>query len=149
VHLPRAEPTMQERRPGLAGWRRDSGGVSIFLAVTFAGLALLAGLIVDAGRVLHANAHASDLAGKAARVGAQEIDLTSLRAGRPRLDHAAAEAAAGAYLVDHDLRGDVAATDTAVVVTVTWHVDFHLAAFLRPDGATVIQTRVAAPTAGP
>jgi hypothetical protein len=132
-----------------AEWKRDGGSVSLFLAVTFAGLALLAGLIVDAGGVLHANAHASDLAGKAARVGAQEIDLASLRAGQPRLDHAAAEAAAHDYLVKHGLRGAVTATDDTVTVIVRWHVDFNLLAALRPDGATVTQARTAVPTFGP
>jgi Flp pilus assembly protein TadG len=117
--------------------------------LTFAALVLFAGLIVDAGRVLHANAHASDLAGKAARVGAQELDPASIRTGLPRLEPAAAEAAARRYLAEHDLRGAVAATGEAVTVTVSWHVDYWLIAALRPGGATVTQSRVAVPITGP
>jgi hypothetical protein len=131
------------------GVSAGSGAVSLFLVITFAALVLFAGLIVDAGRVLHANAHASDLAGKAARVGAQELDPASLRAGLASLDPVAAETAARRYLAEHDLHGDVAATGEAVTVTVSWHVDYWLVASLRPGGATVTQSRVAVPTTGP
>jgi hypothetical protein len=127
----------------------DAGAVSLFLTVAFTGLVLFAGLIADAGRVLHANAQASDLAGKAARAGAQEIDAASIREGRPRLDRAVAERAARDYLAAHNLKGAAAATGDGITVTVTWHVDYRFIAALRRGGATVIQSRTATPTSGP
>jgi len=135
--------------PAARGLGNETGAVSLVLALIFVAFLLFAGLIVDGGRVLHANAHASDLAGKAARVGAQEIDPGSIRAGgAPRLDEAAAEAAASDYLDTHRLTGHVVASGERVTVTVSWPVRFWLITALRP-GATVTQTRSAVPTAGP
>jgi Flp pilus assembly protein TadG len=129
--------------------RREAGAVSLFLALIFVAFLLFAGLIVDGGRVLHANAHASDLAGKAARVGAQEIDPSSIRAGGPTLlDEAAAETAAGNYLATHRLTGHVVASGQRISLTVSWPVRFWLITALRPS-ATVTQTRSAVPTTGP
>jgi Flp pilus assembly protein TadG len=140
--------TATRARYARAAREADEGVVSLFMAVFFVGVLLLCGVIVDAGRGVHANVHASDLAAKAARVGAQQLDLASLRAGTTVLDPSAAQDAASAYLAAHHIRGQVAATDQDVTVTVTWPIRYTLLAALRP-GATAVQTRTAAAIAGP
>ena len=135
-------------RPTPTGMGSDDGGISLFLAVFFMGVLLLCGVIADAGRGVHANVHASDTAAKAARVGAQQLDPASLRAGTTLLDPQAAQDAAAAYLAQHDIQGQVSATAQAVTVTVSWPVKYTLLAGLR-SGATAVQTRTAAPTEGP
>jgi Flp pilus assembly protein TadG len=134
----------------------DEGRISMFLLVIFMAFMLLTGITTDLGRVLHANARASDLAAKAARAGAQELDPASIRAGADQLDPTAAEQSALAY-VNTWRAGNPAGTQVAaradanpaqVSVTVTWPVRFWLLAALRPS-ATVTQTRTANPATGP
>jgi Flp pilus assembly protein TadG len=127
---------------------RDQGSISLFMVIVFMTAALMAGLVADAGRVLNANAHASDAAAKAARYGAQEVDPAGLRNGESRLIAPRAHAAASAYLTERHLDGQVQAAADSVTVTVTWPVRFTLLAALRPD-VTVTQTRTAVPLSGP
>ena len=62
----------------------ERGTVSTFVvALTFACL-LSAGLVLDGGRIVAARLEAADVAGNAARAGAQQV--IGLRAGEPRLD---------------------------------------------------------------
>ncbi len=129
--------------------QHDAGAISLLLAVLFLGAVILAGLITDAGRVLTANTDASDLAGKAARVGAQQITLTSIRAGHPRLDPTAADTAARAYLARHHTYGQITATGDTVTVTVTLHIRYLFLSMSGRTGATVTQTRSAVATHGP
>jgi Flp pilus assembly protein TadG len=149
--------TAADRRTSTGGRDpRDEGRISLFLLVIFLAFTLLAGFTTDLGRVLHANARASDLAAKAARAGAQKLDPASLRAGGDQLDPAAARRAALDYLRDWqaDTPAGAAVSGTAqadpgqVSVTVTWPVRFWLLAALRPS-ATVTQTRAATPATGP
>jgi Flp pilus assembly protein TadG len=133
--------------PPARGRGSDDGAVSFFMIVIFGMFLLFAGAIHDAGRVLNANAHASDVAAKAARFGAQELDLASIRSGTYHLRPDAAQAAATAYLNRRNVYGEVIATETEVTVTVTWPVEFRFLSKLRPE-ATVTQTRTAAPTTG-
>jgi len=121
------------------------------LAVLFAGALLLAGLLYDASRVLHANGHASDLAAAAARAGAQALDETSLRAGTPTLDPAQAETNARAYLTRHPEATLTALTvdGLTVTVTVTERVPYQLLTLAGHPDATVTQTRSATATTNP
>ncbi|WP_242606949.1 pilus assembly protein TadG-related protein [Protofrankia symbiont of Coriaria ruscifolia] len=143
--LPDATDRRTTRRRGTS----DEGAISLMLAVLFLGAVILAGLITDAGRVLHATTSASDLAGKAARVGAQQITLTSIRAGQPRLDPAAADTAARAYLTRHQATGEVTTADDTVTVTVTLHVPYLFLTMSGRTGETVTQTRSAVAVHGP
>ncbi|WP_131770943.1 pilus assembly protein TadG-related protein [Candidatus Protofrankia californiensis] len=127
----------------------DRGSVSLFLAVIFTAAVIFAGLVYDAGRVLDANSHAFDLAGKAARAGAQDLDLTGLRTGVVRVDPDAARRTALAYLARHGVTGQVAVADTRVTVTVALHIDYRLLTLIGRTGATVTGTRTAVATAGP
>lgn len=134
----------------------DEGRISMFLLVIFMAFVLLAGITTDLGRVLHANARASDLAAKAARTGAQELDPGSIRAGANDLNPAAAEQAALEYVgtwragnpAGTEVSARAEATPAQIGVTVTWPVRFWLLAALRPS-ATVTQTRTANPATGP
>ena len=127
--------------------RSDAGTVSLLLIGVFSGMLLLSGLVVDASRAQHANAHASDLAAKAARVGAQEIDPASLRNGNYRLNPTAARTAALRYLARRHLRGKVQIDGPLISVTVAWPVRFWLLAPIK-KGVTVTQTRTVVITDG-
>ena len=97
----------------------ESGSVSAFVAVIAIGLVMVAGLVYDGGQVLSAQATARDLAANAARAGAQEIDLDSLRAdGVAVLDPARAATAAHGYLSASGVNGDVDVVGADITVTV-------------------------------
>lgn len=103
-------------RARLAGER---GSVSAFVAVIALGLVMVAGLVYDGGQVLSAQATARDLAGNAARAGAQELDLDVLRAeGVARLDPGRASAAAEDYLAENGVEGSVVVDGADITVTV-------------------------------
>jgi hypothetical protein len=119
------------------------------LCVLFAGALLFAGLLIDAGRVMAANADACDLAGKAARAGAQAVDPRSIRTGTPALDATAARSAARGYLDRHRTAGTVAVDGAAVTVTVHTRVSYTLLTLSGRRGETVTQTRSAAAVGGP
>jgi len=127
----------------------DQGGVSLMIAVLFMGLVAIAGLVLDGRRLLAANTNASDLAGIAARVGAQDISPASIRAGHPALDTAAATADATAYLTRHHVTGQVRATATVVTVTVHLPVRYQLLALSGTSSRTITQTRSAGILTGP
>lgn len=89
------------------------------IAVMAIGL-LLAGLLFDGGTAMAAKASALNLAQQAARAGADQLDLIALRTtGEVRLEPAAAQDAAAAWLAQADAEGTVSATTDAVTVTVT------------------------------
>jgi hypothetical protein len=93
--------------------------VSAFVAVIALGLVMVAGLVYDGGQVLSAQATARDLAGNAARAGAQELDLDVLRAeGVARLDPGRASAAAEDYLGANGVEGTVLVDGADITVTV-------------------------------
>lgn len=105
----------------------ERGSVSPFLAVIAVALVMVAGLVYDGGEVLAAQARARDLAGNAARAGAQEIDLDALRlTGRPRLEPVRAAAAANAFLVDEGVAGDVLVVGERITVTVRLSYDMRI-----------------------
>lgn len=83
-------------------------------------LVLVAGMAYDGGQVIAAHNAARNDAERAARAGAQQIDLDHLRAtNEPRLDPAAAEAAALEYLERAGATGTATASGTSITVTVT------------------------------
>ena len=125
-------------------WRSDSGGVTAFVAVVAVALVMVAGMAYDGGPVLAAHASARSDAAKAARAGAQEIDLSVLRAtGEVALNPAAAEAAALAFLSDAGAAGTASVEGNAVTVTVTVVQPMHILPL--PD-RTVVATEEASAT---
>lgn len=100
--------------------REERGSVTAFVAVVASALVLVAGMAYDGGQVIAAHNAARNDAERAARAGAQQIDLGHLRAtSEPRLDPAAAEAAAIAYLERSGAIGTATVSGPSVTVTVT------------------------------
>jgi TPR repeat protein len=100
--------------------RGDRGSATGWaLGTMFVGL-LLAGLVFDGGAAMTTKASALSVAQQAARAGADQLDLATLRAtGEVHLDPAAAEQAAASWLAQAAQTGTVAATTEQVTVTVT------------------------------
>lgn len=97
----------------------EDGTISAFVAVLAVALIAVAGLAYDGGQVIRATTEARDVAGAAARAGAQQLAPSEVHAGRAWLDAAAAEQAATDFLATADVVGSVRATATDVFVTVT------------------------------
>lgn len=78
----------------------ERGSVSVFVLGLVVSLMVVAGLVVDGGRAVNARSAIMDDAEQAARAGANQVDLASLRAGEAvSLDAAAARTAAVEHLV--------------------------------------------------
>lgn len=100
--------------------RRDEAGqVTAFVTVMAVFLIVCAGLVVDGGRLLAARRQASDLAGEAARAGAQMVSIDDLRRSNTQvLDVPAARTAAEQFLADAGVDGEVDVDGASVTVTV-------------------------------
>jgi Flp pilus assembly protein TadG len=98
----------------------DRGSITAFVAIVATALVLVAGMAYDGGRVIAAHTTARNDAERAARAGAQQIDLDHLRStGEPRLDPVAAQAAAVAYLARTGATGSATVSEASVTVTVS------------------------------
>ncbi|HEY5554143.1 MAG TPA: pilus assembly protein TadG-related protein [Cellulomonas sp.] len=103
------------------GEHGEDGTVSVFVLVLVVALMVVAGLVVDGGRAVNGRAAAMDSAEQAARAGANQVDLATLRTtGEARLDPAAAQVVAVDYLVARGYdAARITATADAAQVTVT------------------------------
>jgi len=104
------------------GTDREAGSVTVFVAITVAGLLVLCGLVADGGVKLRATQRADSVAAEAARASGQALDLPSAIEGtRVRVDRQAAVNAATAYLAATGQTGTVSvgADGTTLDVTVT------------------------------
>jgi hypothetical protein len=98
----------------------DRGSVTAFVAVVALGLVMVAGMAYDGGQTIAVQTRARSVAAKAARAGAQEIDLTRLRSsGETILDPRAARTAASAYLDEVGVTGSSTVNGNRITVTVT------------------------------
>jgi Flp pilus assembly protein TadG len=98
----------------------DHGTITAFVAVLALALVMVAGLVYDGGQVLATQAKVRDIAGSAARAGAQEIDIDALRAtGSVIIDPARAEAAARDHLERAGALGTISIDGASVTVTAT------------------------------
>ena len=123
--------------------RDERGSITAFVAVVATALVFVAGMAYDGGQVIAAHQAARSLAARAARAGAQQVDLGHLRAtGEPRLDPTAAESAALEYLERTGATGTADATGTAISVTVTRTQPMHI---LPGPGRTITVTETATP----
>jgi hypothetical protein len=109
-------------------WERsDRGSLTAFVVVMATAMVLVAGMAYDGGAVLTAHATARSYASKAARAGAQKIDLDMLRStGDVVLDPSAAAAAADRYLGAVGAQGSVSVEGDTVTVTVTVVQPMHI-----------------------
>lgn len=100
--------------------RTEDGAVTGFVAVLAVALVLVAGMVLDGGQLVTSGVEARRLAASAARAGAQEVDVDTLRStGSARLSQAAARRAAEDFLAAADQTGTVDVRGTRVTVTVT------------------------------
>ena len=100
--------------------RGEGGSVSAFVAVVAVGLVMVAGMAYDGGQIVAAQATARDLAGSAARAGAQEVDLDRLRStGDATLDPDRATAVAQAFLAEAGFTGTMRVSGPSITVTVS------------------------------
>lgn len=97
----------------------EDGTVSAMVAVLAVALLACAGLAFDGGAIITETAHARDVAGGAARAGAQQADLAALHDARADLDPDAAIAAAKQFLAAAGATGTVSVEGVTVTVTVT------------------------------
>lgn len=99
--------------------RDDAGQVTPLVVVMAVALLLCAGLVVDGGRVFAARREASDVAGQAARAGAQAVSVDRLRGDNASaLEPGRARAAAASFLAAAGHGGVVSVRGDAVTVTV-------------------------------
>lgn len=118
--------------------RDERGTITAFVAVVATALVLVAGMAYDGGRVIAEHNAARNDAERAARAGAQQIDLDHLRAtNEPRLDPLAAEQAAIRYLRLAGTTGTATASGASITVTVTVHQSM----FILPGGDRTITVR--------
>lgn len=97
----------------------DAGQVTAFVTILAVALLAVAGLVLDAGTALSAKTDALDQAQAAARVGAQQLDLTAWRThNQIKLDPTRAATAAKGWLTTNHLTGQVTASTSTVTVTV-------------------------------
>jgi hypothetical protein len=91
---------------------------TIWTVVVAGACLLMVGLVLDGGTVLRARSSSYDLAGGAARAGAQALDQQALAQGVVSLDTTAAQAAALDWLAARDTSGVVVIEGDTVTVTV-------------------------------
>jgi Flp pilus assembly protein TadG len=101
--------------------RRDSGSLTLLLAVLMVALLALAGLVIDGGRKLNQSARAYAIAEEAARAGAGMVDRSAAyRSGTFMVDEGQALAVARAYLASTGGASSVSADGPRrIKVTVT------------------------------
>ena len=100
--------------------RDERGSITDFVAVVATALVLVAGMAYDGGQVIAAHNAARNDAERAARAGAQQIDIDHLRAtNEPILDATAAEQAAVDFLERSGATGTASVSGASITVTVT------------------------------
>jgi Flp pilus assembly protein TadG len=131
-------------------WLRDDrGSATVFGLFLIVVVLVLAGAMIEGGNAMSARGHATDVAQQAARAGADKLDLAALREhGLVRIDPAAAQAAASAFLAQGGETGTVTATPAQVSVTVTVTRPGILVPILGINTLTVHATATAAPVTG-
>ena len=105
--------------PGAISLLNDTGSLTAFVAVFCLTLFILVGLVVDAGRAVAARSAAMSEAEQAARAGAGQVSVDSLRSGEVAIDPASAIRVANDYLLSV---GQLGGTTTVVGQMVTVHI---------------------------
>lgn len=99
----------------------DRGSVSALVVCVSAALVLLGLYLHDSSVVIDEYARISDVAGNAARVGAQSV--VGIRAGNPHLDTPAAVLTARRFLRDNGVSATVTISGGSVIVEAESEVD--------------------------
>lgn len=119
---------------------RDQGGVGPLMMILFVILVGFVGISYDSGVLFTARRESITIAGAAARAGANELDQSTIYAGDPRLDPAAAVARAQQFAFDED--SDTALANVgpdlrSVTIEVTQSVDLFFLSFFGIGPITV------------
>jgi len=129
------------RRALTSGRGDDRGSATPFIVGLTVVLFAVAGLVADGGRAINARVAITDDAEAAARVGADQVRIGTLRgASVPRIDPVAATAAAQQFLVARGYAGSrisISADEDAVAVRVSDVVPTSLLQLIRIDSFTV------------
>lgn len=123
--------------------RDERGSISVFAAVVALAMVLVAGLVLDGGRLLAARRQADDIAANAARAGAQEIDETSLRSGGATVDPVAGGDAVSVHLATTPATGTARIAGDTVTVDVRLVVPMVLLGIAGVGPVTVAASRQA------
>ena len=100
--------------------RRDDGGIAVYTAIVTVTLLGIIGLVLDGGGKLRATERADAVAIEAARAAGQAVDPAAIITGKAiRVDPAAAEAAAYAYLRRAGATGTVTLSPDRTRLSVT------------------------------
>ena len=141
--------TVRPPEPG-AGRCPESGQITAFVVILMTALLACAGLSLDLGLALSSKLQLLDIAQGAARVGAEQIDLTALReTGQLRIAPATARSAAGAWLARTGHTGTITATAQTVTVIVDGAYRTQLLRIVGVSTVHLTATATAAPTRGP
>jgi hypothetical protein len=125
----------------------DSGSITAFVVMLLMTFVACAGLAVDGGRMVAAKVQLADQAENAARAGTQEI--TALRTGDPRIHPERALSTAQDFMIRHQIRGQVSATDLEVTVTTTRVVSMSLLGLFGVGSRLMSAQRSARPVTSP
>lgn len=130
----------------------DRGSASAFVVGLVVALLVVAGLVSDAGRAINARVAAVDDAEQAARVGANQLALSTMRDGnRPRIDSVRATSEVLDFLAARGYatsRASVSADVDAVTVTVRRDVPTTLLQLILIDSFAVEGTATARAAVG-
>lgn len=122
----------------------ERGVVGLYVAVAFTAVILITGLIVDGGAIRAGRREVGDVAGRAARAGAQEIDVDVLMGtGGIELEAVSAAAAATAVLNAEGRPGSVTVDFDRVTVSVEAEVPMRFLSVVGVGDKTVVATRTA------
>lgn len=121
--------------------RGDTGTLSAFMAIVTVALLVSAGLVLDGGRLLAARRRAADLAGNAARAGAQALDEDALRSGRAVIDPVAGRDAVAAHLAGTAAGWDARVAGDTIAVDVDVRTGMLLLGIVGVGDQTVTATR--------
>ena len=122
------------------------GSLSAFVAGLGMLFIALVGFSFDSGHLVSEYARLADVAGNAARAGAQQV--TAIRSNKAQVDRANARRIAQEVLRREGLTGTVQVSDTVVAVSVTHFVKFETLQILGLSGKRVALSRSASPQVG-
>jgi Flp pilus assembly protein TadG len=126
VRSARASAAAYVRRPMPAGVAADRGAMSLLFATVAVALALFMCFVADAGRAMHADSRADDLAQEAARAAGQQLDPAQAITGTAFVvDPDTARTAALDYLAARGMTGTVTFADGGATIEVTATSRYH------------------------
>lgn len=131
----------------LAGAEQDAGSITVLVVFLALSLALVAGLVFDAGGALTDRQRAADIAEQAARYAADQV-VPAPPGVTPRINTGQAQSAGLRFLAQEGVHGSVQASPTQVTVTVTIEHHTVLLSAVGQDPLTVTGRSTATPLSG-